>query len=146
MQSACALYCRLWLVQFNYIFPYYPINGTMFGITLLNLKCVSWFSLQLLRETFLTLRRTERDIIVHVRRFSCKACCCEILMKTEFSWQFFEKFSNFKFHENCVQWEPSCSKWTEGRMNVQKWRCYLSPIAILRKRLQSRPQILCQIW
>jgi hypothetical protein len=30
---------------------------------LLNTKCVFWFSVQLLSETFLILRRTERDII-----------------------------------------------------------------------------------
>ena len=30
---------------------------------LLNKKCVLWFSLQLLSETFLILRRTERDMI-----------------------------------------------------------------------------------
>ena len=30
---------------------------------LLNIKCVFWFSLQLLSETFLIIRRTERDMI-----------------------------------------------------------------------------------
>ena len=34
--------------------------------------CVFWFSLQLLSETFLILRRTESDIIINVNRSSCK--------------------------------------------------------------------------
>ena len=53
-------------------------------------------------ETFLILRRTERDIIkklyigLHVKyRYYC-----QILMEHEFSLQIFEKNSNIKFHEN----------------------------------------------
>jgi hypothetical protein len=44
-------------------FPYYLINGTMFEKPLLNIKCVFCFSLQILSETFLILRRTKRDMI-----------------------------------------------------------------------------------
>jgi hypothetical protein len=35
------------------------------GGTLLNIKFVFWLSLQLLAETFLTLKRIERDVNVH---------------------------------------------------------------------------------
>jgi len=45
------------------IFPHYLTNYTIFEKKSLNTKCVFWFSLQLLSETFLILRRTERDII-----------------------------------------------------------------------------------
>ena len=47
------------------IFPHYLINSTIFErkIKLLETKCVFWFSLQLLSETFLILRRNERDMI-----------------------------------------------------------------------------------
>jgi len=38
-------------------------------IYILNTKCVFWFSLQLLSETILILRRTERDVIINVYRF-----------------------------------------------------------------------------
>ena len=39
--SACAvLYCHLWPVWLYHNFPHYLINGTTFGKTLLNLKCV----------------------------------------------------------------------------------------------------------
>jgi hypothetical protein len=41
---------------------------------LLNLKCVFWFSLKILSETFPILRRIQRDININVRvyRSSCK--------------------------------------------------------------------------
>jgi hypothetical protein len=42
--------------------------------TILNIKCVFWFSLQLLYETFLIPRRTERDIFTNVRRLFRKKC------------------------------------------------------------------------
>ena len=48
------------------------INGTIFRKKLPNTKCIFLFPLQLLPETFLILRRTERDMIkiyigLHVR-------------------------------------------------------------------------------
>ena len=52
------------------------------GRGLLNVD-VFWFSLQILSETLLILRRTEQDKI-----------------KNEISWQISEKYSNIKFHEN----------------------------------------------
>jgi hypothetical protein len=73
MQCACAvLCCHPWSVWLYHIFPHYLINGTIFGKNLLNIKCVFWFYLQLLSETFLILRITERDIIINVHRCSCK--------------------------------------------------------------------------
>ena len=53
-------------------FPHYLINGTIFGKKSLNTKCVFWFSLQLLSETFLIVRRTERYVIKNVYRSACK--------------------------------------------------------------------------
>ena len=41
MQSARAiLYCNIWLVRLYSIFPHYPINGTIIGKKLLNIKRV----------------------------------------------------------------------------------------------------------
>jgi len=48
-------------------FPHYLINGTIFEKMLLKIKSVFWFSLQLLSEIFLLLRRTERDIVINVQ-------------------------------------------------------------------------------
>jgi hypothetical protein len=73
MQSACAvLYCYKWALRLYHIFPHYLINGAIFGKKLLNIKCVFWFCLQILSQTFLILRRIQRDIIINVHRSSCK--------------------------------------------------------------------------
>jgi hypothetical protein len=56
-----------------------------------------------LTQTFLILRRNERDVIKNVYRSAARkvpATSCRILMKLEFSRQIFEKYSNIKFQEN----------------------------------------------
>jgi len=83
MQSACAvLYRRLLLVWLYHIFPHYLINGTIFRKKLSDMKCVLWFSIQLLSEKFLILRRIQRDIIINVHRPSCKVP----VILVRFSW------------------------------------------------------------
>ena len=73
MQRAWAvLHCHLWPVRLYRVFLHYLINGEIFKKMLLNTKCVFWFSLQLLSETFLILRRTERDMIKNLNWSSCK--------------------------------------------------------------------------
>jgi len=68
--NARAPYCHLWPVRLYTIFPQYLINGTIKKKkkeTLLNVKCVFWFSLQFLSETFLILRRIHRDTVCPTR-------------------------------------------------------------------------------
>jgi hypothetical protein len=48
------------------------INGATFKNTLSYIKCAFWFSLQLLLETFLILRRIQRDIVMNVKTSLCK--------------------------------------------------------------------------
>jgi hypothetical protein len=38
---------------------------------ILNIECVFWFPVQLLSETFLTQRTTERDMIINIYLSSC---------------------------------------------------------------------------
>jgi len=58
-------------------------------------------SLQHLSETFLILRRNERDLIKMYTGLHVKyPFACPILMKLKFSGHIFEKCSNVKFHEN----------------------------------------------
>jgi len=125
MQGACAvLYCHLWPVRLCQVFPHYIINDTIFGKTLLTIKCVSWFSVLLLSELFLILGIIQRDIVINVHRSSCKVpvvirsrcsgpgrartqtlffcstrCSYAIVTELEFALQTFAKSSNTKFHE-----------------------------------------------
>jgi hypothetical protein len=59
----------LWL---HNIFRHYLINGPIFGTKSLNIKCEFYFSLQLLFETFLILRRIRWDIDINVKTSSYK--------------------------------------------------------------------------
>ena len=65
MQGSSVVFCHLWPVPLHDIFflQNYLINGTIFGEKFLNTKCVFWFSLQLLSETFLILRGIQRCVI-----------------------------------------------------------------------------------
>jgi hypothetical protein len=68
MQSACAvLYSHLWPLWLNHIFPNYLTNGTIFGIKLLNIKFVIWFSLHSFSEIVLILRIMQLDIIINLK-------------------------------------------------------------------------------
>ena len=91
-----------WPAPLYNIFPHYLINGTILGKKLLNIKCVFWFSLQLLSETLLILRRITWDIALNVRRSSCKLPVTPV----RFDWNlnFLDRFSqntqNTEWHEN----------------------------------------------
>jgi hypothetical protein len=66
-------------------------------------KCVFWFPLQHLSETFLILRRDEREVIkkcILVFMWSTTVYFCPIFMKLEFSKKNFLKSSNIKVNEN----------------------------------------------
>jgi len=89
MQSACAIFSSA-------AFPLVPYFSTSHKRHYLREKCFwFWYSIQLLPETVLILRRIERGIIVNVRS---SLYSCQILMKLEFSRQIFEinpPISNF---------------------------------------------------
>jgi hypothetical protein len=108
---------HLWPVRIHYTFALYCIHLTIFGKHLLNLQYVVWSSLQHVSQEFLILRRPEGDTIINIidRHVKCPL----------FLWDFNETriFPNdswkiFKYHisRKLVQWEPSCSIMTEGRM------------------------------
>jgi hypothetical protein len=105
MQSACAvLYCHLWPVWLYHIFPHYLINGTIFGKKLSNIKCVFLFSLQLLSETFLILRRIQPNIIINVHSCSCKVPVALVRFWWNFNFQ--DRFSTNSQISNFMKIRP----------------------------------------
>ena len=68
-----APYCHLWSTSFYIIFPHFFINDKIFGEKNVNEnKICVLIPLHLLSETFLIIRRTERDMITNVYWSSCK--------------------------------------------------------------------------
>ena len=100
------LYCCILLVFFLHALL------TMHGHR--NIKRVFWFSLQLLSETFLVLRRTERDktktyFCLHVKH-------CLFLSDFNDTWIFltdFRQIPKCQISWKSVQWVPSCSMRTD---------------------------------
>jgi hypothetical protein len=96
------LYCYLWPVWLDHIFPHYLINS-IFSTTKksLTIKRVLIFSTNL-SETLFILRRIQRDMIKIVDRSSCEVpvILVRFLWSLNFSLQNFAKFGDVKFHEN----------------------------------------------
>jgi len=75
--NAHAPFCLLWPAPLCRLFFFSTLSHKRHDFRkkknkLLNTKCVFWFSLQILSETFLILRRNERDEIENVYRSSWK--------------------------------------------------------------------------
>jgi hypothetical protein len=70
------LYCHLWPIWICHIFPHYVISGIIFGKKGIDRKTCALIFSTTLSETFLILRRIKHDIIINVRRSSCKCLHC----------------------------------------------------------------------
>jgi len=118
---------------------------------LLNIKCVFLlFYLQLVSETFLILRRNERDIMKSILVFmQSNHSSCQILMKLLFSWQIFEKYSYTNRHKNPSSERLGSLDISYGRTDVQtdEWICMTKLrvfFAILRSTYKQRQK--SQSW
>jgi hypothetical protein len=92
----------LWPALLDTIFPQFSEKK------LLSAKCVFWFSIQILSETFLILRRNEWDMIkmyigLHVKY----PLFLSILMTLESSWHF-QKILKHQISWKSVRWEQNC--------------------------------------
>jgi hypothetical protein len=122
--NAHAPYCHLWPVRLYPICPHYPTNGMIFGKKFLSLKCVFWFSLHILSETFLILG-TEREVIKNVYSSSCKGHVVFLFSVNQtriFFKDFRKKILKYQISWKSVQWEPNCSVRIDGRTDRQTGR------------------------
>ena len=65
-------YCHLQPLWLHHIFRHFLETARFSEQKLLNIKCVLWFFLQLLFETFLILKRIHREIFINVKRLHVK--------------------------------------------------------------------------
>jgi len=84
------LYCYLWSVWLNHIFSHISYR-VRFLENLLNVKCVFWFSLQLLSTTLPTVRRTELNTVTNEQMSSHKIPII-ILVRLEWNSNFLNQF------------------------------------------------------
>ena len=100
--SACdgPPHCHLRPLWLEHIFQKFLIHGTIFGKKLLVLKCVFWFSLHCLFETFLIIRRTQRVIVINLKSLHVKIPLffSDFNKTCIFSIGFREKSWNIKFY------------------------------------------------
>jgi hypothetical protein len=116
--AVCGLSVRL----HNFL-PHYLINGNFFDKKIPSIKGGFSFSLQLLSESLLFLKRTERKSTKHVYR-SVSMYSTVMLYRFKSNLNFLDRFSkkhsNIKFHK-FVGWEPSCSMRTDRREEANSW-------------------------
>jgi hypothetical protein len=105
-------------------FPRYLINGMIFEKKLLNTKCVFWFSLHLLSETFLILGRIERDIIkkIYIGLYVKYQVFLSDFNKTWILLTYFRKILKYRIWRQSVQWELSCSMRTDTTKLIVAFR------------------------
>jgi len=135
--NANASFCRLWPAPLYNIFSHYLINGTICGKKVIEHKRFFLFSLQLLSETFLILRRTGRDMIkmcigLHVKY----PLLLSDFSETYFFSTDFRKIIWYQIAWKPVQWEPSCSLRTDEDGQTDRQTDMTKLLTILRTRLK----------
>jgi hypothetical protein len=105
-----------------FVGPVFPshclIDGTIFEKKVLNIKCVFLFSLQLLANTFLILKRIQRDIVINVKTSSCKVPVIPVGFERKLNFR--DRFQISNFIKKFVQLEPSYFMRTDRLADRQK--------------------------
>ena len=136
-------YCHLRPLWLHHICPPYFINGTIFGKKLRNIKCVFWFSLRLLFETFIILRIIQRDVVIMWKHERIKYLLFVAdFIATRIYLQIFTQKLRYQVLSKSVQWEPNVPC---GLTDRQTRRRYKSIFAILRTRLKVLMKFLLQM-
>ena len=109
-------YCHLWSIRLYENCLHYQTHGTIFGEMLLNIKCISWFSLQILSEKFIILRRNQRDTVINVKKYSCKVPVIRIILWWRFN--FIHSFSKNNQISNLMKILPAGAEF----FHADEWR------------------------
>jgi hypothetical protein len=118
---------RMHRIILSYVISGWPCFSTLshrwhgFRKKSLNIKCVFWFSLQILSEIFLIPRKMNRDIVIDMKMYSCKVSV--ILAKFELNSNFLYTFSKklkYQVSAQFIKWEPSYFKRTDGETDMTK--------------------------
>ena len=113
---------------------YFTILSHKSSEKLLNVKCLFWFYLQLLSETFLILRRTERHII-NVCWSSCKVPVIPVMFQWNLNLLYtFSKNTQISSFMKIRPVGPSCSMRKDGTDRHDEANSCLSQF--LRTRLK----------
>ena len=114
MQCACAVLSSVPCLALRYFYTF-SHNGKVFEKKILNTKCEFWYSLRLLSEIILILRRNEGDMIKNVHWASCKVLVMLVRLWWNFDFlgRFSKKNTQIRISLKSVQWEPSCSTRTD---------------------------------
>ena len=123
-------YWHPWPVWPYHIFLHYFINGAIFGRKLLNPKCVFWFSLLLLSEILLILRRIQRSIVLYVHSLHVKYPL--FLLNIHETWIFWTDFRKKKSVSNLMKIRPAGADFCTDRHDEAN-----SLFSIMRTRLKN---------
>ena len=131
--NAHAPYCHLWPALLCDIFPHYLVNGLIYKKKLLNIKLCFDFLYNFCLTHF-SFQEKMSDRWSKMYWSSCKVPInsYQILMKLEFSWQVFEKYSNIKFHEY-----PSSGSWVVPFSKIERHDKANSNCPTLRTHLKT---------
>ena len=110
MCTSCIILSRVVCVALQYFSTL--LHKQHYFWKLLNIKCVFWFSLQLLSETLLILRRLEQDNINVLKAL----LFLSDFNKTSIFSKDFHKTPKHQIPWEFVQWELSCFMW------MDRWR------------------------
>ena len=130
MRFACAVLCRLWPARLYNIFHIISYRARFSKDMLLNIKCVFWFSLQRLSETFFTLRKTERNMRENMYWSSCNVPLVML--------DFLDKFSKNREISNLRKTRSLWAQlfYADGRTDGQRDRQTWLFVSVLQTRLE----------
>jgi hypothetical protein len=117
---ACNAHCHQCLSGSNYIFSTSFHKRKDFWKYLFNIKCVIWFSLQILSEKF---KRNLGKYYYKCTYIGVHVKCLLFLSYFKEIWIFWTECRKiFRYHIawKSVSWEPCCSMRTDGRTEVTK--------------------------